>query len=78
MNLDDLPGPVKATIVADAQSEPATDLIHLQAAGGVPDIYGATINKGLVSQRVIFIDGPGDMLDCAAELRPYVKRYSSY
>jgi hypothetical protein len=78
VNLADLPGPVKATITADAQSEPIGDLIHLQPADTLPEVYVATISKGAVAQRVIFVNGQGDMLDCAAEVRPYVKFYVPY
>jgi len=75
VNLDDLPGPVKTTITADSNSEPIADITHLQPVGTVPDVYIATLNKGVVTQRKIFVDGHGDMLDCVAELLPYVKVY---
>lgn len=73
VTLDDLPAPAKATITADAQSDPLDDtIVHLQPAGTVPDVYLATINKGTAAQRKIFVDPSGDMLDCVAELRPYL------
>jgi hypothetical protein len=52
--------------------------LHLLPAGTVPAIYVATLNKGMVHQRKIFVDGNGDMLDCVAELRPYLIRRSTF
>jgi hypothetical protein len=73
VTLDDLPGPVKATITADAQSDPLDNtIVHLQPTGTMPAIYLAIINKGTVAQRRIFVNANGDMLDCVAELRPYL------
>ena len=46
--------------------------MQLLPAGAVPPVYIATINKGTVAQRKIFVDANGDMLDCVAELRPYL------
>jgi hypothetical protein len=73
VTVDDLPGPVKATITADALGDPIDNsIVHLLPAGNVPDIYLAIINKGTVGQRRIFVNASGDMLDCVAELRPYL------
>jgi hypothetical protein len=73
VTLDDLPGPVKATITADAQGDPLDNtIVHLLPTGTMPAIYLAIINKGTVAQRRIFVNANGDMLDCVAELRPYL------
>jgi len=72
VKLDDLPGPVKATIAAEAKSDPVNSVVHLLPGGAEPDAYVATVgNAG--TQRNIFVDGNGDELAGAAELRPYIK-----
>jgi hypothetical protein len=75
VKLDDLPGPVKATIGADAQSDPIDSVVHLLPGGQVPDAYVATVGKDTDTQRKIFVDANGDALDGAAELRPYIRAH---
>jgi len=69
---DDLPGPVKATIAAEAKSDPVDSVVHLLPVGAEPDAYVATFGNA-DTQRKIFVDGNGDELAGAAELRPYIK-----
>ncbi|MGD0462153.1 MAG: hypothetical protein ABSB74_06670 [Tepidisphaeraceae bacterium] len=73
VKLDDLPGPVKATIGADAESDPVDSVVHILPGVDVPDAYVATVGKGADTQRKIFVDGNGDALDGVAELRPYIR-----
>jgi hypothetical protein len=71
VKLDDLPGPVKATIGADAKSDPVDSVAHLLPGGNAPDAYVATVGNEVATQRKFFVDGNGNALDGAAELHPY-------
>ncbi len=72
VKLDDLPGPVKATIAAYAKNNAVESVMHLVPGGNAPDAYVAIIDKDAATQQKFFVDGNGDALEGAAELHPYI------
>lgn len=72
--LDDLPGPAQVTIGAEAKGETIENVVHVLPAGNRPEVFVATVGKDAATQRRIFVDGDGNALDGAAELRPYIVR----
>lgn len=71
VKFDNLPGQVKTTIGALAKSDPIESVVKLYPGDKFADAYVAIVGKDPATQRKLFVDDKGDLLE-GSELDPYI------